>query len=301
MTDTITRELRLAIDAQTYLGETPVWSVAEQALYWVNCEHEPMLCRWDPASGARQDWPMPERIGGFVLKASGGAIVVLARGLHDLDFATGELRLRVPSPLPEHISLHEVQCDRDGRLWVGAINHRLRDTPELPGGGILFRLDGDRLVAEVNGINCANGLAFSPDGTRLYLSDSPKSIVECWTLDRASGALSDRRTFATIAQGDGFVDGATVDSAGGYWATLVYGSAIRRYDPDGTIAAELPLPFANPTKVAFGGSELQTLFVTTTQMIPRTGTPNRGQDLLGGIYAVDLDVPGIPDPLFREG
>jgi sugar lactone lactonase YvrE len=296
MTRTIAQDITLALDAANYLGETPVWSVAEQALYWINCEHEPMLSRWDPASGERRDWPMPERIGGFVLKEGGGAIVVLARGLHDFD--SGVLTLRVPSPLPEHISLHEVQCDRDGRLWVGAINHRLRDTPELPGGGMLFRLDGDRLVPEVEGINCANGLAFSPDGTRLYLSDSPKSIVECWALDRATGALSDRRTFATVAQGDGFVDGATVDSEGGYWATLVYGAAIRCYAPDGSIAREITLPFANPTKVAFGGPNMRTLFITTTQMIKRTGEPNFGQALLGGIFSVELDVAGLPDPLF---
>lgn len=296
MTQTIAQDITLALDAANYLGETPVWSVAEQALYWINCEHEPMLSRWDPASGERRDWPMPERIGGFVLKEGGGAIVVLARGLHDFD--SGVLTLRVPSPLPEHISLHEVQCDRDGRLWVGAINHRLRDTPELPGGGMLFRLDGDRLVPEVEGINCANGLAFSPDGTRLYLSDSPKSIVECWALDRATGALSDRRTFATIAPGDGFVDGATVDSEGGYWATLVYGAAIRCYAPDGSIAREITLPFANPTKVAFGGPNMRTLFITTTQMIARTGKPNFGQALLGGIFSVELDVAGLPDPLF---
>ena len=294
-------ELRLAIDADTYLGETPVWSVEEQALYWINCEHEPMLSRWEQASGARRDWPMPQRIGGFVLKDGGGAIVVLARGLYDFDFATGELTLRVASPLPDHISLHEVQCDRDGRLWVGAINHRLRDTPELPGGGMLFRLDRDRLVPEVEGINCANGLAFSPAGDRLYLSDSPKATVECWTLERSTGRLSDRRTFATIAAGDGFVDGATVDSQGGYWATLVYGSAIRRYAPDGRVTDELSLPFGNPTKVAFGGPDMRTLFVTTTRMVGRTGKPNPGQDMLGGIYSVDLDVAGLPDPMFREG
>ena len=293
-------DIRLAIDAGTYLGETPVWSVAEQALYWVNCEHEPLLSRWDAATGARQDWPMPERIGGLVLKEGGGAIVALARGLYDFDFATGTLTLRVPSPLPDHISLHEVQCDRDGGLWVGSINHRLRDSPELPGGGMLFRLDGDTLVPEIDGINCAIGLAFSPDGTRLYLSDSPKATVECWTLDRASGRLTNRRTFSTIAAGDGFVDGATVDSAGGYWATLVYGAAIRRFAPNGSIAAELTLPFANPTKVAFGGEDLRTLFITTTQMIPRTGRANKGQSMLGGIYSVTVDVPGLPDPLFRR-
>lgn len=289
----------LAIDAGTWLGETPVWSPEEQALYWINCENEPGLFRWDAASGARQYWPMPERIGGVILKDGGGAIVVLARGLHDFDFATGQLTLRVASPLPEHISLHEAQCDRDGRLWVGSINHRLRDAPTLPGGGMLFRLDGDTLVPEVEGINCANGLAFSPDGTRLYLSDSPTSLIETWTLDRVTGALSDRRPFAEIAPGDGFVDGATIDADGHYWATLVYGAALRRYAPDGSIERVVPLPFANPTKVAFGGPDLRTLYITTTQMTRRGGAPNLGQEMLGGIFTLEPGVQGLVDPRFR--
>lgn len=291
--------IRCVIDANNHLGETPVWSAAEQALYWINCEHEPMLSRWDAATGARRDWPMPERIGGVVLKQGGGALVILARGLHDLDFATGALTLRAPSPLPEHISLHEAQCDRDGRLWVGAINHRLRDTPTLPGGGMVFRLEGDTLVPQIEGINCANGLAFSPGGDRLYLSDSPTSKIECWTLDRTTGALSGRHTFAEVDPADGFVDGATVDGAGDYWATLVYGAALRRYAPNGRLVEAIPLPFSNPTKVAFGGPDMRTLFITTTRLVPRSGNPNRGVELLGGVYAIETDTIGLADPLFR--
>ena len=292
--------LRLIIDANTYLGETPIWSSDEQALYWINCEDDPMLSRWDAATGERRDWAMPERIGGFVLKEGGGALIVLSHGLHDLDLATGALALRTPSPLPDHISLHECRCDRDGRLWVGAINHRLRETPQLPGGGMLFRLEGDELVAEVDEINCANGLAFSPDGTRLYLSDSPTAAIECWSLDRTTGALSDRRTFAEIAEGDGFVDGATVDADGGYWATLVYGSAIRRYLPDGSVDRHIELPFANPTNAAFGGPGLRTLFVTTTQMIARSGNPNLGQAMLGGVYTMDVGLAGLAEPRLKR-
>ncbi|MDP9090239.1 MAG: SMP-30/gluconolactonase/LRE family protein [Pseudomonadota bacterium] len=289
---------RLVIDANNYLGETPVWSREENALYWINVENPPTLSRWDFVSGARRDWPMRERIGGFVLKENGGAVLVLASGVFDFDFDSGALILRAKSPLPPHISLHECQCDRDGRLWVGAINHRLRETPEPPGGGMLFRLDADELVPEVSGISCANGLAFSPAGDRLYLTDSPLRRVESWALDRRNGKLSDRREFFTVGRGEGFVDGATVDSAGCYWATLVYGSAIRCYRADGTLAARVPLPFGNPTKVAFGGPEMRTLFITTCKLTPRSGEPDPAAALLGGVFALDLDVAGIPDTLF---
>lgn len=295
----MTSPIELAIDADTYLGETPIWSVAEQCLYWINCEHPPQISRWNPATGERRDWPMPERIGGLVLKAGGGAIVTLADGLYDFDIETGELALRVASPLPAHVALHECQCDRDGRLWVGAINTRARQPDEPPGGGKLFRLDGDRLVPQVDGISCANGLAFSPDGETLYLTDSRTQRVDAWTLDRASGDLSDRRTFLQLSPGEGFVDGATVDADGNYWATLVYAGAIRCYAPDGTLLRTIDLPFENPTKVAIGGPDMRRMFVTTTRLVPQGGAPGPGAAMHGGIYAIDLPQTGLPDPLFR--
>ena len=290
----------LAIDANDYLGETPIWSVPEQALYWINVENPPRLSRFDPLTKSRRDWPMPQRLGGVVFTHAGAAIVALARGLYDLDLSTGDLTLRAPSPLPEHVSLHECRCDRQGRLWVGAINHRLRETPELPGGGMLFRLEVDRLVPEVSGLNCANGLAFSPDGTRLYLTDSPKRSVESWRIG-TDGRLSDRRLFCTIAPGEGYVDGATVDSGGSYWATLVYGSALRCYDEDGAITAHIRLPFGNPTNVAFGGPDLRTLYITTCKLMPRDGGPLPGSSLLGGVYSMRTVVAGIAEPLFGSG
>jgi len=112
--DDITGEI--ALDANDFLGETPVWSVAEQALYWVNCEDPPLLRRWHPASGAQKSWPMPERIGGFVLRESGGPVVTLASGVYDLDPDSGALSPRARSPFGPDVQLHESGCDHDGRL-----------------------------------------------------------------------------------------------------------------------------------------------------------------------------------------
>src|SRR5580704_77077 len=88
----------VALEANDFLGGTPVWSVEEQALYWVNCEDPPLLRRWHPGTGAVKDWPMPERIGGFVLRETGGPVVTLASGVYDLDPDSGALTRRAASP-----------------------------------------------------------------------------------------------------------------------------------------------------------------------------------------------------------
>ena len=151
-----TPDIRCVVDAKNHTGETPVWSVHENALYWIDC-HGPPPCiqRWDAASGEVTRWEMPERCGGIVLKQRGGAFVTLASGLFDFDFATGELSKRVASPLPDHVALHESALDPTGRFWVGAIDSRVGPGNMHPGGAKLFRLDGETLTPVIDGMSCA--------------------------------------------------------------------------------------------------------------------------------------------------
>lgn len=292
---TIEPRIELAVDAKNTVGETPVWSPSEDALYWIDCEGPPQIQRWHPESGEIARWEMPERCGGLVLKKGGGALVTLASGLFNFDFESGALEKRVPSPLPDHVALHECACDPTGRFWVGAIDHRVGPANMHPGGAKLFRLDDDSLVSVIKGISCANGLAFSPDGRTLYISDSTTQRCDRYDLDPASGEISNRQTFFQLDPADGFVDGATVDTEGGYWATLVYAGRLRRYLPDGTLDLEVKLPFDNPTKPAFGGSNMRTLFITSTSQ--SLGDVETSQ-LDGGLFAFKPGLTGRPDPLF---
>jgi len=288
-------EVTLAFDAGNHLGETPIWSVAEQALWWVNCENPPELHCWYPANGEHRKWAMPQRIGGFVPKASGGLLVALADGLYDFEPESGAMNLRVPSPLRPHVKLHECHCDRQGRFWIGAYDHDFPENRAAKGASI-FRLDGDTLTPVIEGIAVANGLAFSPDGRTMYVADSPTRRVDAYDLDPRTGEISSPRTFIQLLDGEGFVDGATVDSEGGYWLANVGAGALRRYLPDGTLDRIVSLPFSNPTKPAFGGADLKTLYVTSTRLamaaIMEPTAPN------GGIYALRPGEAGLGETPF---
>ena len=285
-------DVRLAFDADNHLGETPVWSEAEQALWWVNCEHPPELHCWSPATGEHRKWPMPLRIGGFAPRANGGMLVALADGLYDFDPEGGALALRVASSLPGHVKLHESAVDRQGRFWIGAYDH---DFPanRAANGAKYFRLDGDCLTPVIEHIAVANGLAFSPDSQTLYAADAQKRKVDAWDLDPATGAVSNRRPFLALVEGEGFIDGATVDSHGGYWLANVGAGRLRRYLPDGSLDRIIELPFSNPTKPAFGGPGLETLYVTSTRLEMQCFmTPTAAN---GAIYALEPGFCGVPD------
>ncbi|MCB2058948.1 MAG: SMP-30/gluconolactonase/LRE family protein, partial [Novosphingobium sp.] len=140
------------------------------------------------------------------------------------------------------------------------------------------------------------GLAFSPDGRTMYASDSPTRSVQAYDLDPQTGEVSNGRTFLQLKDGEGFVDGATVDSEGGYWLANVAAGRLRRYLPDGTLDRIVDLPFSNPTKPAFGGPDLKTLYVTSTKMemasFMEPTAPN------GGIYALRPGETGVPEVPF---
>ena len=284
-------DIRVAFDADNYLGETPIWSPAEQALWWVNVEQPPQLHRWEPASGAHRMWPMPARIGGFVPKAAGGLLVVQPDGVYDFDPETSELTLRAKSNMPPQVVLHECHCDRQGRLWVGAFDHGFPAKWDS-GEGFFFRLDGDRLTPVIDKITVANGLAFSPDGRTMYFTSVPGRQVEAVDLDPATGDVSNRRVFIELGP-NGYGDGATVDTQGGYWIALVGSGELRRYLPDGTLDRTINMPCSNPTKPGFGGADLATLYVTSTRM--KINPNAAGNDANGAIFALEPGERGVPE------
>lgn len=292
---TIEPKIDLVVAAGNLCGETPIWHQREKALYWIDCDgHE--LLRWDETSGDVKRWKMPERVGGIALKEGGGALVTLASGLFDFDFESEALSPRIPSPHAPNIAMHESGVDPHGRLWVGGINLDLAPGNMNPGGVSLCRLEGDRLIPETDGISCANGLAFSPDGKALYISDSPTMRCDRYAIG-ASGTLGPRETFFELKDGEGFVDGSTVDAEGGYWATLVSVGRLRRYLPDGTPDLEVILPFNNPTKVVFGGADMKRLFITSMSL-SLGGTNPLALD--GGLFAFDVEIAGLPEPMLKS-
>lgn len=292
---------RLSVAADDYLGETPVWSTTEQALYWVNCEEPPRVRRWAPGSDEIQSWPMPDRTGGLALRRDGDPIVCTGPAVYNLDKATGALSLIARSPFPDYVKLHESCIDRRGRLWVGVFDMRLNPQNFHPGGGALFRLEGDKLIPMVPNFSVANGLAFSPDGTVMYFTNATTGVIWAADIDPASGAILGMREFLRMAEGE-IGDGATVDADGGYWLAMVTHGEVRRYRPDGTLDRAVKTPCSQPTKPAFGGKDLRTMYVTSTKLAIAEMIGSAEVDRPepnGGIFEVDAGVVGLAEPFFE--
>ncbi len=278
----------LVLDAQCTLGESPVWWAEAGLLIFIDITGR-RLHRFEPRSQRHDLDTLDEDIGCVAPAKGGGYVAGLRSGVWLLDSAGRKQRLLADNPQNAATNrFNDGRVDPRGRYLSGTL-----DETKSAGNAGLYRYDRRGLFPVMDGVMTSNGLAFSPDGRTLYFSDTPRFVIYRFDYDPDTGETANRRVFARIeptATDRGRPDGAAVDVEGCYWSALYEGSRVRRYDPDGKMMADYPVPALNVTMPAFGGPDRKTLFVTTAR--DKKGGPG------GGLYAMSVDVAGAPGTLF---
>jgi sugar lactone lactonase YvrE len=290
-------EVRHVLDIKAQLGEAPLWSVDQQALYWVDIEHK-TLNRFDPATGRNESWPVPATPGCFNFREGGGLVLATNQGFFDFDFATTRFEKICDAPFdPAGWRFNDGKADRQGRLWAGSM--KLAFKIDGPPEGTFYRYEAGKVVAGIPGVMVPNGTAFSPDGTTMYRSDwRPEGkVVLQYDYDIATGTPSNERLFTSMPAGFGIPDGASVDSEGFYWNAVPYGDKgrVARFAPDGSLDLHFDMPVLGPTMVAFGGKDMSTLFITSCRLETNMGLPM--SSLGGDIFAVETQMRGLAETL----
>ncbi len=287
--------IRCVLDAKAQLGESPVWSAEEQALYWADLL-APAIHRLDPASGATRTWPMPETVGSFGLREGGGAVVALRSGFYRFDFDSGALSLlAAPEVIVPGTRFNDGKVSPEGRFFAGTMDEESLSRPI----GALYRLDPDGSLHQVlEGLIVSNGLGWSLDGRTLFHSDSRAQLINAYDYDPQTGEIAHPRLIARPSAAIGRPDGAAVDSEGFYWSAGVSAGVLNRWAPDGSLDRQIPLPCTAPTMPCFGGPDLKTIYVTS---LSHGQSPEAlaEKPLSGGVFAVEVEVPGVPVARFR--
>lgn len=255
----MTAEIRiLERPVRDRLGEGPLWSVREQALYWVDILGQ-RLHRLDWASGGIASWDLPEMIGWAVERQQGGFVVGLRSGFHRLSLDPFSLEpLATPPGHTHEHRFNDGKADAAGRIFAGTMPIAM-DSP----AGCLWRLDPDGTVTCLDtGYTVANGPAISPDGATLLHTDSVAGRI--WRFALApDGSLSDRRLFRQFAPEEGSPDGMTFDAEGRLWVAQWGAGCVGCYAMDGSRLGRIDLPASQVTSCTFGGPGLDRLFVTS--------------------------------------
>lgn len=282
----------LAYASHDILGEGPVWSVEEQALYWIDIK-KPALQRWQPDTGEHKTWSLPAEIGCFSLRTQGGAILALQNGFHFFDFETGAVTaIADPEADNPRTRFNDGKCDRRGRLWAGTMDNEEVDFTM----GSLYRVNPDLAITHIRGnVGVSNGLGWSPDNRRMYYADSPTRCIYVYDFDIETGAASNEQVFARTDKG--VPDGLTVDSEGYVWNCEWDGWRVVRYAPDGRVDYILETPVQRPTSCMFGGADLCDLYITSAS-INLSDNERANQPHAGCVLRARTDTPGLPEPRF---
>jgi sugar lactone lactonase YvrE len=272
------------------LGEGPLWW---QGAVWFTDIKLKRIHRFDPVTGVGKAWEAPAEPGFLAPMTDGTFIAGLKTGLHRFVPESGAFTLMTAvEPQTPGNRLNDGAVDAAGRLWFGSM-----DDAEPAQRGALYCFARGKLILADPDYLITNGPTFSPDGTRLYHTDTLKKEIYLFDVAQ-NGALSNKRLFAAIADGAGYPDGPVADAEGCIWSGMFAGWGIRRYAPDGTLLQTVEMPVANVTKVAFGGEDLRDVYVTTAWK-GLDDAARKAQPLAGGLFHFRSPVPGLKQNAYK--
>lgn len=283
----------LVIDCRNVLGESAVWDWRNDLLTWVDIEAG-AIQTFDPDRGDVNTYRMPERVGAVALRQRGGYVLALASGFAFYNAATRQLqRLGAPADIAGTDRLNDARCDHQGRFWAGAMNE-----PGTACSAKLYRLDPD-LTCHVmrEEIATSNGICFGPEGESFYFADSPSRTMWKFVLDPESGELGKGALVTDTYAPSAVPDGSTVDSEGCIWNAVWNDWSVQRLSPDGRLLQRIDLPVQKPTSCALGGPDFRTLYITSA-IWDLTPEEHAAQPYAGSLFAIKVDVPGVPEPAF---
>lgn len=287
-------DAELVLDAKAFLGEGSIWHPKEKKLYWVNIEGK-SLHIYDPVTKQDRELPVGSRVGTVVPVDGGGALVALQSGINYIDTKTGRLTFLMDPLKDTALRFNDGKCDPAGRFWVGtmALDRRRR-------GAVLYRYDKDKTIhLMLDSVSISNGIVWTKDKKTMYYNDTPTNTVQAFDYDDKTGNISNRRVAVTIPRGTGSPDGMTIDAEDNLWVALWGGYCVAKFNPrTGELLQKIKVPAPNVSSCAFGGKDLETLYITTARQ-GMNADRLKEFPLSGGLFSVKPGVRGVPACFYK--
>ena len=290
----MTIPVRAVVDAQAKLGEGVVWDSGRQIVWFVDIKRR-LLWHYDPATGSNAAAEAPGEIGWALPTDEGSLLCGLADGLYLFDPAEQQFAFLAQVPgEPAHNRLNDACVDPAGRVWFGSM-----DNAETKPSGRFYVFDrGTVTPAGPDGIVITNGPAIDRAGSRIYFTDTTAQKI--MVADMMDGQIGTVRPFVDtgVLFPDAYPDGPVIDAEDHIWTGLYLGGKVARFSPLGELVATIDIPARDVTKLAFGGPDLSTAYVTTATK-NMTAEDMARLPLSGSLFAFDAPVKGFAAPPVR--
>ncbi|MGU3576572.1 SMP-30/gluconolactonase/LRE family protein [Brucellaceae bacterium C25G] len=271
-------------------GESPVWCQQTHSLWWCDI-HGMSIQRVKTETNQFDIWHFNEPVGCLALTDGGNLILGMKSGFFHFNPSSAQssklagVRFNTPD-----CRLNDGAVSRNGRFFAAGVC-----SPANKPNASLYRLDANHSVNLLSGLHVGNGLAFSADDKTLYLSDSFGDVAKIWCFDHdpQSGMISNQRLFHDMRGSRGRPDGGCIDEEGCYWSAAVGAGMLIRFKPDGRVERCIDLPIEKPSKMTFGGKNLENLYITS--IYKGTSGNFDGQTLM-----IKPGIRGLPESYVRE-
>jgi sugar lactone lactonase YvrE len=290
----------LVVDAKNQLGEGSIWNYKTGELWWIDIEGR-TLNTYNPKTKVTRTFDVKHRIGTVVPSEDGlSAILALQTGVWRLNLETEEMTFvsRVEGDTA-NIRLNDGKCDPAGRFWVGSMHLQ-----QLQYKASLFRItpNEDQVFIKKmqDSVTISNGIIWSLDEKTMYYIDTDRGNVRAYNYDKKTGDITNERVIITVSDTLGYPDGMTIDSEGMLWIALWNGNGVSRWNPNtGEMLQFIEVPAHNVSSCAFGGENLETLYITSAR-VDMTDEELKAKPNAGGVFKVVPGVKGVKSYFFGQ-
>lgn len=284
-------ELIGQLPVSNVLGECVIWDHRTHTLWWTDILSNRIYC-W-PFDGEISSYKTPERLCSFGFTTdSDWLICAFETGFALYQPKTSKLIWisKVEGDLPAN-RLNDGRVDRQGRFWSGSM--RQHGNGEL---GSLYKLENNNVSKVTSGITISNSLCWSPDSKTMYFADSSTHQVTSAEFNQETGLPQTFSPFVSLEPGSE-PDGSCIDQDGFLWNAQWGGSRVVRYNKSGQAVFEVDVPCPHPTCCAFGGKDMNILFLTTAK-VDLDPTQRAKFPAAGNIFMYKTPYYGIKEPIY---
>lgn len=282
-------QANLIYPIRAIVGEGSLWDVINQQLLWVDIlDHK--IYSFDPKNGSNTGFDFGQDIGTVVITESEQWAYADQNGINFFNPQTGQIK---EGPKPEEdnpgIRFNDGKCDPRGTFWAGTMAYNAAE-----GAGTLYEFDAKgRVKIKIKRTTISNGLAWSGNGTKFYFIDSLTYEIHQYSYDKSTGGISNKRVVSVINKEMGLPDGMTIDEEDHLWIALFDGGKVVRINPEmGKIVYEIILPVLKVTSCAFGGVNLNELYITSASYLMEKEELEK-YPLSGSLFRADVPFKGV--------
>jgi sugar lactone lactonase YvrE len=296
---TSTKTLKATLEYQigSKLGEGAFWNHKTNELYWVDILDN-KLNIYNPKTKFNTGFDTPSSIGTVVPSDQDHeAVIALQDGIYMMNTQNGSVELLsdIEQNKPGN-RFNDGKCDPSGRFWVGSMAFSQESYLAS-----LYMVDakGEAFLKK-DSVTVSNGIAWNKDKSTMFYIDTPTAAIKAYDYDDATGHISNERVAVTVNDSLGFPDGMAIDEDDNLWVGMWNGNAVLQFDSKtGELLSKVEVPAHNVTSCAFGGDDLDILYITTSS-VDMTEGEQQQFPLAGSIFKVQTPVNGVKSSFFMS-